>query len=65
MNNDEVISLLREKGINVFGSLDSYIEWTETPILELGWKRPKDMLETYDGIKSIMDILKKIESSIG
>ncbi len=60
MNND-VISFLREKGINIFGSLDSYIKWTETPILSLGGKRPKDMLEDYGGIKSIMDILKDIE----
>lgn len=63
---ERVIELakLYSRGEDVFGSMDSFIEWMNSSIMALGDKRPKEFLDTSVGIDMLMDELGRIEQGI-
>jgi len=58
------IASLYEHGSIVFGSLDIFKEWLDTPIIALGQKRPKSFIDNGTGISMINDLLGRIEHGV-
>lgn len=52
------------RGAEVFGSLDTFKEWMDRPILAFGHHKPKDYLDTSIGIELILNELGRIEQGI-
>ena len=52
---------LFKKGEIVFGNSDEFQKWIEKPAYGLGYKIPKELMQTPAGIDLIMDELIRIE----
>jgi putative toxin-antitoxin system antitoxin component (TIGR02293 family) len=52
---------LFKKGEKVFGNSDEFQKWIEKPAYGLGYKIPKELMQTPAGIDLIMDELIRIE----
>lgn len=58
------IAKLYAKGQDVFGSLNSFKQWMQYPIVALGHKKPLEFLDTSIGIRLLEDELGRIEHGI-
>jgi putative toxin-antitoxin system antitoxin component (TIGR02293 family) len=58
------VTLLSEKGVDVFGDKEKYNLWLDTQNLALGKKRPKELLDTSFGIGLVTDELTRIEYGV-
>jgi putative toxin-antitoxin system antitoxin component (TIGR02293 family) len=58
------ISLLYNKGVDVFGKRDNFDKWLETAHAGLGGVMPKDLLDNTFGIQLVNDELTRIEHGI-
>lgn len=56
-----VLTLLYNRGAEVFGSMNAFIEWLDTRVMALGNKSPKEFLDSSSGIGMLMDELGRIE----
>lgn len=63
---ERIIELARlySRGEEVFGSLDAFKEWMDSPVMALGNKKPKTFLDTSLGIDILMNELGRIEHGI-
>lgn len=52
---------VKREARRVFGSRIIANEWLNTPIAALGQKRPIDLLESPEGYRDILNVLKRIE----
>jgi putative toxin-antitoxin system antitoxin component (TIGR02293 family) len=58
------ITLLYEKGIEVFGNKEKFNAWLNTENLALGKIKPKELLDSAFGINLLKDELVRIEHGI-
>lgn len=58
------VSLLYNKGVDIFGSIDKFKAWLETQSVALGGNKPKDLLDSNFGIQLVNDELDRIEHGI-
>ncbi|MCH5598512.1 type II RES/Xre toxin-antitoxin system antitoxin [Niabella ginsengisoli] len=58
------LSRLYTRGEDVFGDIENFKRWVETPIIALGDKKPKEYLDTSIGINMLFDELGRIEHGI-
>ncbi|MFT4061229.1 MAG: DUF2384 domain-containing protein [Edaphocola sp.] len=58
------LARLYSKGSEVFDSLEYFKEWMNTALVPLGYKRPKDFLDTSLGIDLLMKELGRMEHGI-
>ncbi len=58
------IAKLYAKGQDVFGSLDSFKQWMQYPVVALGHIKPLEFLDTSIGIRLLEDELGRIEHGI-
>jgi putative toxin-antitoxin system antitoxin component (TIGR02293 family) len=58
------IAFLYEKGKEVFGSLDAFRVYVDSPIPALGMKKPKEFFDTSVGIHFLMDELGRIQHGV-
>ena len=56
----EVIS----RGIEVIGTLESFVKWLHTEVRVFDFKKPLDFLDTSFGTKLIKDVLGRIEQGV-
>lgn len=49
------------KGSQLFGSIEEFKEWMDTPNLALGNVKPKEYLDTFSGIEYLTEELGRIE----
>lgn len=47
-------------GTEVFDSLETFKQWIETPIMALGYQKPKQFLDTSLGIRMLTNLLGRI-----
>jgi putative toxin-antitoxin system antitoxin component (TIGR02293 family) len=52
---------LYKKGEETFGNIDEFQKWIEKPAYGLGYKVPKNLIQTPGGIDLVMDELIRIE----
>jgi putative toxin-antitoxin system antitoxin component (TIGR02293 family) len=52
------------KGIEVFGSLEKFMSWFNTPNKALGGKIPSDLVSLKTGAQMVMDELTRIEYGV-
>lgn len=52
------------KGIEVFGSLEKFMSWFNTPSKALGGKAPSDLVNLKTGAQMVMDELGRIEYGV-
>ena len=55
---------LYERGLEVFGDKDIFKDWMITDIIALGNKKPIDLIDTPEGIQSVLTVLGRIEHGI-
>ena len=53
-----------QRGIEVIGSKESFIEWLHSPLTALGNKTPLDFLDTSFGIQLVTKILGRLEQGV-
>jgi len=53
-----------QRGIDVIGSKESFIEWLHSPLTSLGNKSPLDYLDTSFGIQMVTKILGRLEQGV-
>jgi len=58
------LARLYSRGEDVFGGLESFKRWMNSPILALGNVLPKDLLDTSLGIDMLMDELGRMEHGV-
>lgn len=58
------ITMLYERGVQVFGHQQNFDTWLNTTSLALGSVKPKDLLDTAFGIDMIADELLRIEHGV-
>ncbi len=58
------IAILQERAVQVFGNLDTFNQWLNSPVRALGNAYPKDYLDSTIGIQILMDLLGRIEHGI-
>jgi putative toxin-antitoxin system antitoxin component (TIGR02293 family) len=63
---EQVILLaeLTEKGVEVFGAIDSFRQWLREPNTALGGQHPLGLLDTAIGIQLITDQLGKLQYGV-
>lgn len=63
---ERIIELARlfSRGAEVFGSLDNFKVWMNTPVVALGTIKPKELLDTSLGIEILQEELGRIEQGI-
>ena len=63
---ERVIELARlyARGSEVFGSLESFNNWINKPIMAFGGKKPKSFFDTSMGIEILLEELGRIEHGI-
>ena len=63
---ERIIELARlfSRGAGVFGSLDNFKTWMNSPIVALGNIKPKELLDTSLGIEILQEELGRIEHGI-
>ena len=55
---------LYDRGREVFGSLERFEQWMNTVLIPFGNKKPKEFLDTADGVNIILDELGRIEHGV-
>jgi putative toxin-antitoxin system antitoxin component (TIGR02293 family) len=58
------LNRLYSVGIEVFGTLDIFKQWMDSPIRALANKKPKEFLDTSVGIKMLHSLLGRIEQGV-
>jgi putative toxin-antitoxin system antitoxin component (TIGR02293 family) len=58
------IARLYSRGEEVFGSLNNFKTWMNSPVMALGNKKPRDFLDTSIGIEVLTEELGRIEHGI-
>lgn len=58
------LAKLYTRGEQVFGSIDNFKIWMDTPLMSLGNKTPKTYLDTSIGINMLMNELGRIEHGV-
>ncbi len=58
------IAQVISRGIEVMGTIESFVAWLHKDIRGLGYKKPLDFLDTSFGTKLIKDILGRIEHGV-
>lgn len=58
------IAMLQEKAIEVFGNLDIFNQWMNSPVRALGNTMPKEYLDSSFGIQILNSLLGRIEHGI-
>lgn len=58
------IAMLQEKAIEVFGSLNVFNQWMNSPVRALGNTMPKEYLDSSFGIQILHNLLGRIEHGI-
>ncbi len=58
------IALIYVRGIEIFGSKDSFRKWISTENLALGGIKPKELLDNSFGIQELNDELTRIDHGI-
>jgi putative toxin-antitoxin system antitoxin component (TIGR02293 family) len=58
------LAFLAGKGIEVFGSLEKFMRWFNTPSQALGGKVPSDLVALKTGAQMVMDELGRIEYGV-
>jgi len=58
------LAKLYARGEEVFGSLEDFKQWVDSPILALGNRKPKEFLDTSIGFGMLMKLLGRIEHGV-
>lgn len=58
------LATLVQRGIDVIGSKESFIEWLHSPLSSIGNKSPLDFLDTSFGIQMVTKILGRLEQGV-
>ena len=58
------LAAFAQRGIEVTGGKESFIEWPHSPLLALGNKMPVDYLDTSFGIQMAIKILGRLEQGV-
>jgi putative toxin-antitoxin system antitoxin component (TIGR02293 family) len=58
------LAAFTQRGIEVIGSKESFIEWLHSPLLSLGNKTPLHFLDTSFGIQMLINILGRLEQGV-
>jgi putative toxin-antitoxin system antitoxin component (TIGR02293 family) len=58
------LAKLYARGEDVFGNLENFKQWIDSPIMALGFKKPKEFLDTSVGIGVLMKLLGRIEHGV-
>lgn len=58
------LAAFAQRGIEVIGSKESFIEWLHSPLLSLGDKTPLHFLDTSFGIQMLIKILGRLEQGV-
>lgn len=53
-----------QRGIEVIGNKDAFIEWLHSPLMALGNKAPLDYLDTSFGIQMVIKVLGRLEHGV-
>ena len=56
-----LIQNLYARGSQVFGSLNTFKDWMNTPNITLEGAKPKDLMDTYSGIEYLKQELGRLE----
>jgi putative toxin-antitoxin system antitoxin component (TIGR02293 family) len=51
-------------GINVFGSIEKFMGWMNTPVRPLRLRKPVDLLDTMYGLELIFDEIGRVQHSV-
>jgi len=58
------IAMLQEKAVEVFGSLEVFNQWMNSPVRALDKTKPKEYLDSSIGIQILTNLLGRIEHGI-
>ena len=58
------LAAFAQKGIEVTGSKDAFIEWVHSPLVTLNNKPPIDFLDTSFGIQLLLKLLGRLEQGV-
>jgi putative toxin-antitoxin system antitoxin component (TIGR02293 family) len=58
------LAAFTQRGIEVIGSKDGFIEWLHSPLVALGNRAPVDYLDTSFGIAMVVKILGRLEQGV-
>jgi putative toxin-antitoxin system antitoxin component (TIGR02293 family) len=58
------LAAFAQRGIDVIGSKEYFIEWLHSPLLSLNNKTPIDYLDTSFGIQLVLKILGRLEQGV-
>lgn len=58
------LAAFAQRGIDVAGSKEAFIEWLHSPLIALGNKAPLDYLDTTFGIQLALKILGRLEQGV-
>lgn len=58
------LAAFAQRGIEVIGSKESFVEWLHSPLISLGNKAPLDFLDTSFGIRMVTKILGRLEQGV-
>lgn len=58
------LAAFAQRGIEIIGSKDAFIEWVHSPLISLGNKTPLDFLDTTFGIQLVLKILGRLEQGV-
>lgn len=58
------LAAFAQRGIDVIGSKEGFIEWLHSPLVALGNKTPLDFLDTSFGIHLVTKILGRLEQGV-
>jgi putative toxin-antitoxin system antitoxin component (TIGR02293 family) len=66
LKSEKVLELaaFAQRGMDVIGSKDGFIEWLHSPLISLGNKTPLDFLDTSFGIHLVTKILGRLEQGV-
>jgi putative toxin-antitoxin system antitoxin component (TIGR02293 family) len=53
-----------QRGIEVIGDKDSFVEWLHSPLVSLANKKPLDFLDTSFGIQMVTKLLGRLEQGV-
>jgi putative toxin-antitoxin system antitoxin component (TIGR02293 family) len=66
LKTEKVLALaaFAQRGIEVIGSRQGFIDWLHSPLVSLGNKTPLDLLDTSFGIQLVTKILGRLEQGV-
>lgn len=66
LKSEKVLELaaFAQRGIDVIGDKDSFIEWLHSPLMALDNKTPLDFLDTSFGIQVVTKVLGRLEQGV-